>query len=48
MGAMGSVSLEDMISKLSGRKIVWMMVPSGGWLQFLGKYHRSQKSGNIC
>jgi len=30
MRAIGLVSLEDMISKLSGRKIVWMMVPSGG------------------
>jgi len=29
MGAIGSVSLEEMVSKLSGRKIVWMMVPSG-------------------
>jgi len=29
MGAIGSVSLEDMVSRLSGRKIIWMMVPSG-------------------
>jgi len=29
LGAIGSVSLVDMVSRLSGRKIVWMMVPSG-------------------
>lgn len=29
VGAIGSASLEDMVSRLSGRKIVWMMVPSG-------------------
>jgi 6-phosphogluconate dehydrogenase len=28
-GAISSTSLEDLVSKLSGRKIVWMMVPSG-------------------
>lgn len=29
IGAKGSASLEEMVSNLSGRKIVWMMVPSG-------------------
>jgi 6-phosphogluconate dehydrogenase len=28
-GAISSTSLENLVSKLSGRKIVWMMVPSG-------------------
>jgi 6-phosphogluconate dehydrogenase len=28
-GAIASESLEDLVSKLSGRKIVWLMVPSG-------------------
>ena len=29
LGAIGSVSPEDLVSRLSGRKVVWMMVPSG-------------------
>lgn len=28
-GAVGSSSLKDMVSKLQGRKIVWLMVPAG-------------------
>src|ERR1035438_2444502 len=28
-GAIGSFSLDDCVSKLQGRKIVWLMVPSG-------------------
>lgn len=28
-GCVGASSLEDMVSKLSGRRIVWVMVPSG-------------------
>lgn len=28
-GAMAASSIEDLVNKLSGRKIVWMMVPSG-------------------
>lgn len=28
-GAIGANSLEDLVSKLTGRKIVWLMVPSG-------------------
>ncbi|HEX2569790.1 MAG TPA: decarboxylating 6-phosphogluconate dehydrogenase [Polyangia bacterium] len=29
VGCVGASSLEDMVSKLSGRRIVWVMVPSG-------------------
>ena len=28
-GAIGTVSLEDLVSKLPDRKVVWLMVPSG-------------------
>lgn len=28
-GAIGSTSLQDMVSKLEGRKLVWLMVPAG-------------------
>jgi len=28
-GATGSTSIEDQCSKLEGRKVVWLMVPSG-------------------
>jgi len=29
LGAAGASSLQDLVAKLSGRKVVWMMVPSG-------------------
>lgn len=45
-GAIGSSSLDEAISKLNGRKIVWMMVPSGDITENVFNSVLSQLSAN--